>query len=390
LFLTVNAGSSSIKCALFTRDGTDQLWSGAVTGIGTPSARMAVTGSEGIRLTSIAVEAGTHRDAVRPLVAALEPYLTTAPLAGIVHRVVHGGEHFNRAQRVSPKVVEELRRLIPLAPNHLPEELALIETFLHGWPQTPQVVCFDTAFHRDLPAVSRTLPVPETPGLRRYGFHGLSYAFLLGELEQAAGAATARGRVVLAHLGNGASLAAVLGGRCVDTSMGLTPAGGLVMSSRSGDLDPGVVAYLARARSLSVDQVDRLLTHESGLCGISGGSADMQDLLAREASDARARLAVDVFCYQTRKWIGAFAAALGGVETLVFSGGIGEHAPAVRSRICGELSFLGVQLSEERNASNAALISVPSARVDVRVIPTNEALMMAREARLVLTESAAK
>src|SRR5688572_18783381 len=223
LLLTVNAGSSSIKCALFTGDAaTDQVWSGAVTGIGTPAARMAVTGSDGIRLTPIAVEAGTHRDAVRPLVAALEPYLTTAPLAAIVHRVVHGGEHFNRARRVSLKVVQELRQLIPLAPNHLPEEIALIETFLHAWPQTPQVVCFDTAFHRDLPLVSRTLPVPQTPGLRRYGFHGLSYAFLLGELEQTAGVAAARGRVVLAHLGSGASLAAVLDGRCVDTSMGLT------------------------------------------------------------------------------------------------------------------------------------------------------------------------
>jgi acetate kinase len=386
----VNAGSSSIKCALFTGDAAaDQLWSGAVTGIGTPAARMAVTGSDGIRLTPIDVEAATHCDAVRPLIAALDPHVTAAPLAGIVHRVVHGGEHFDRAQRVSKKVVEELRRLIPLAPNHLPEEIGLIETFLHAWPHTPQVVCFDTAFHRDLPLVSRTLPVPETPGLRRYGFHGLSYAFLLGELEQAAGVVTARGRVVFAHLGSGASLAAVRDRRCVDTSMGLTPAGGLVMSSRAGDLDPGVVTYLARRRDLSVDQVDRLLTHESGLRAISGHSGGMQELLAREASDPRARLAVDVFCYQVRKWIGAFAAVLGGLDTLVFSGGIGEHAPVVRTRICSELSFLGVQLAEEPNASNAPLISAPSARVDVRVISTNEALMMAREARTVLTQSSA-
>jgi acetate kinase len=212
----------------------------------------------------------------------------------------------------------------------------------------------------------------------------------MSELERLAGAAAARGRVVLAHLGNGASIAAVAGRRCVDTSMGLTPAGGLVMSSRSGDLDPGVVTYLARARSLSMDQVDHMLTHESGVRGISGQSADMQELLAREASDARARLAVDVFCYQVRKWIGAFAAALGGLDTLVFSGGIGEHAPVVRSRICSELSFLGVELAEEPNASNAPLISAPLARVDVRVIPTNEALMMAREARTVLTESSAQ
>ncbi len=360
-----------------------------MTGIATPAARMAVTGIDGIRLTPINVEAGTHRDAVRPLIAALDPHVTARPLAGIVHRVVHGGEHFDRAQRVSKKVIEELRQLIPLAPNHLPEEIGLIETFLHAWPHTPQVVCFDTAFHRDLPLVSRTLPVPQTPGLRRYGFHGLSYAFLLGELEQTAGVAAARGRVVFAHLGSGASLAAVLDGQCVDTSMGLTPAGGLVMSSRAGDLDPGVVTYLARLRDLSVDQVDRLLTHESGLRSISGHSGGMQELLAQEASDPRARLAVDVFCYQVRKWIGAFAAVLGGLDTLVFSGGIGEHAPVVRTRICSELSFLGVQLAEEPNATNGPLISAPSARVDVRVISTNEALMMAREARTVLTQSSA-
>jgi acetate kinase len=311
-------------------------------------------------------------------------YLATAPLAAIVHRVVHGGEHFDRAQRVSTDVVEKLRELIPLAPNHLPDEIALIDTFLHARPATPQVVCFDTSFHRELPLVSRTLPVPETPGLRRYGFHGLSYAYLLGELEQVAGVSAARGRVVLAHLGNGASLAAVAGGCCVDTSMGLTPAGGVVMSSRPGDLDPGVITYLARLRSLSLDQVDHLLTRESGLRGISGRSADMRELLAHEASDPRARLAIDVFCYQVRKWIGAFSAALGGLDTLVFSGGIGEHAPAVRCRICSELTFLGVQLAEDQNTTNAPLISVPTARVGVRVISTNEALMMAREARAVL------
>lgn len=361
--LTVNGGSSSIKCALFTNDDAlDQVWSGTVSGAGS-------AGFESI---------------VESILDAIGPHLATAPLAGIVHRVVHGGAHFDRAQRVSGDVVEKLRELIPLAPNHLPDQIALIEACLRARPETPQVVCFDTAFHRDLPPVSRTLPVPETPGLRRYGFHGLSYAYLLGELERIAGVPAARGRVVLAHLGSGASLAAVAGGRCVDTSMGLTPAGGVVMSSRPGDLDPGVITYLARLRSLSVDQVDRLLTHESGLRAISGGSGSMQELLALEASDARARLAVDIFCYQVRKWIGAFAAALGGLDTLVFSGGIGEHAPAVRSRICEELKFLGVQLADDQNATNAPLISAPAARVSVRVIPTNEALMMAREARTIL------
>ncbi len=358
--LAVNSGSSSLKYALFTLEAEPlRVCQGSVGGMGAGAA-------------------------VDRLFEAIAPHLVSGVLAGIVHRVVHGGERFDCAQRVTTETLAGLRALAPLAPNHLPDELALIESCGRTRPDIPQVVCFDTAFHHNLPLVSRTLPVPETPGLRRYGFHGLSYAYLLGELERMAGRAVAGGRVVLAHLGNGASLAAVAGGRCIDTSMGLTPAGGLVMSSRSGDLDPGVVTYLARHRHLSIDELDHLFTHQSGLRGISKRSGDMQELQAHEPTDPQARLAIDVFCYQVRKWIGAFAAALGGLDTLVFSGGIGEHAPAVRSRICRDLSFLGVELPEDQNATDAALISLPAARVQVRVIPTNEALMMAREAHAVL------
>jgi acetate kinase len=361
LVLAVNSGSSSIKYALFTLDADP---------------RNICQGSVG---------SASAAAAVNHILDEIGPHLVTGMLAGVVHRVVHGGERFDRPQRVTTETLHGLRVLIPLAPNHLPDEIAIIETFCCARPGVPQVVCFDTAFHRDLPSLSRTLPIPETPGLRRYGFHGLSYTYLLGELKRITGPATAQGRVVIAHLGNGASLAAVVSGRCVDTSMGLTPTGGLVMSSRSGDLDPGVVTHLARLRHLSVDEVGHLLTHESGLQGISGRSADMQALLALEPSEPRARLAVDIFCYQVRKWIGAFAAALGGLDTLVFSGGIGEHSAVVRTRTCRELSFLGVELVEDQNAVDAPLISVPGARVQVRVIPTNEALMMAREANAVLT-----
>ena len=362
--LAVNSGSSSIKYGLFTFDAEPTL---------------VCRGSVG----SVGAAAAVDR-----ILAEIDNHLVTGMFAGITHRVVHGGERFDRAQRVTAETLADLRTLVPLAPNHLPDEIAIIEACGRARPHVPQVVCFDTAFHRDLPMVSRTLPVPATPGLRRYGFHGLSYAYLLGELERIAGALAARGRVVLAHLGNGASLAAVAGGHCVDTSMGLTPTGGLVMSSRSGDLDPGVVTYLARLRHLSVDEVEHLLTHHSGLQGISGRSADMEELLALEASDSRARLAVDIFCYQIRKWIGAFAAALGGLDTLVFSGGIGEHAPVIRSRICSDLLFLGVELLEAQNAIDGPLISRPATPVQVRVIPTDEALMMAREAYSVLTQSA--
>lgn len=359
--LAVNSGSSSIKYALFTLDAEPRLlWQGSVGSAGAAAA-------------------------VDDILDQIDTHLVSGVLAGVVHRVVHGGERFDRPQRVTTDTLDNLRSLIPLAPNHLPDEIAIIETFRRARPDTPNVVCFDTAFHHHLPPISRTLPIPETRGLRRYGFHGLSFAYLLRELERVAGLAAAHGRVVLAHLGNGASLAAVVGGRCVDTSMGLTPTGGLVMSSRSGDLDPGVVAHLARLRHLSLDGVEHLLTHESGLQGISGRSADMQALLALELADPRARLAIDIFCYQVRKWIGAFAAALGGLDVLVFSGGIGEHSAIVRARVCRELAFLGVELVDEQNAIHAPLISVPAARVQVRVIPTNEALMMAREAYAVLT-----
>lgn len=361
--LAVNGGSSSIKCSLLTFEAVPRpVWAGAVSGNGPP--------------------------ALEQILPEVDAQLATKPLVGVAHRVVHGGDRFDRAQHVTAETIAGLTDLIPLAPNHLPDEIALIEACRRAYPDTSQVVCFDTAFHRDLPLVSRTLPVPHTPGLRRYGFHGLSYAYLLDELERLAGTPAAHGRVVLAHLGNGASLAALTGGRCVDTSMGLTPAGGLVMSSRSGDLDPGVVTYLARLRTLSIDEVDHLLTSEAGLRAVSGRSADMQELLALESADPRARLAVDIFCYQVRKWIGAFAAALGGLDILVFSGGIGEHAAPIRTRICKELSFLGVQLAEDANAENASLISSPTARVGVRVIPTNEALMMAREAHALLGGSA--
>lgn len=362
--LAVNGGSSTIKFALFGDDNTERLRGVVATALTSPPAL--------VEQALATVASHGHRDS----------------LGCMVHRVVHGGERLVRAQYVTPELLAVLRDLIPLAPNHLPAEIALIEAFMAATPDIPHIACFDTAFHHDLPAISRTLAVPHSAGVRRYGFHGLSYAFLLSELARL-DADEAMGRVVLAHLGSGASLAALTAGRCIDTSMGLTPSGGLVMSSRSGDLDPGVVTYLARQHGLSLDQIDEMLTRESGLVAISGGTADMQQLVAHEDTDERARLAVDLFCYQVRKWMGAFAAALGGLDTIVFAGGIGEHAPIVRSRICKELAFLGVRLDEDRNAVNAAVVSAAAAPVRVRIIPTNEALMMVREARDIMKDAGA-
>jgi acetate kinase len=247
----------------------------------------------------------------------------------------------------------------------------------------PQVACFDTAFHDSLPRVARLLPIPrrfDAKGVQRYGFHGLSYAYLMGELTRVGGSEAANGRVILAHLGNGASLAAVRGGRCIDTTMGFTPAAGLPMSTRAGDLDPGLVGYMAREERMTAERFHEMVNRESGLLGISEISSDMRTLLERESTDVRAAEAVALFCYQTKKWIGAFSAALNGLDTLVFAGGIGENAAAIRERICGGLDFLGVQIDETKNRAGAPVISRAGNPVTVRVIHTDEEAMIARAA----------
>jgi len=302
----------------------------------------------------------------------------------IGHRVVHGMLH-TQPERVTPALLDELRRITPYDPEHLPREIALMEALQQRFPNVPQVACFDTAFHRHMPAVATLLPIPRryaAKGVQRYGFHGLSYTFLMSELARIGDSAAARGRVILAHLGSGASLAAVLNGICIDTSMGFTPAAGLVMGTRSGDLDPGLVRYLALTESMSASQFQTMVNHESGLTGISETSADVRDLLEREGADSRAREAIAVFCYQAKKWIGAYAAALGGVDTLVFAGGIGENSAPVRRRICDGLQFLGIELDEALNERHAARISTGA--VAVRVIRTDEEIVIADLTRRVL------
>jgi len=322
-----------------------------------------------------------HTAAVAVLLHWLEEHRGQEALSAVGHRVVHGGPKYSEPQRITPEMVEELRRLSPFDPEHLPEEIALVEAFGRRFPELPQVACFDTAFHHDLPRVAQMLPIPrrfEAQGVRRYGFHGFSYAFLMEELARVAGTEAARGKVVLAHLGNGASLAAVHEGKSVDTSMSFTPTSGVPMSTRSGDLDPGLICYLERTEGLDSAAINQMVNFQSGLLGISETSSDMRDLLAHETRDVRAAEAIALFCYQVKKCIGAYAAALGGLDTLVFAGGIGENAPPVRARICERLGFLGLELDEARNAANAAVISTHASRVTVRVVPTDEELMIAR------------
>ena len=379
--LTINGGSSSIKFALFEAgDPLRRILEGSIERIGLPEATLRVKGLNQADNFSRPLAAPDHTAAVGALMDWIEQRLGRVTLTAVGHRVVHGGPKYSDPQLITKEMVEELRQLTPFDPEHLPEEILLTEAFHRRFPELPQVACFDTAFHHDLPRVARLLPIPrryEAQGVRRYGFHGLSYAFLMGELARLAGAEAAKGRVILAHLGNGASLAAVRDGKPVDTSMGFTPTAGVPMSTRSGDLDPGLVWYLARTEKMSAKQFNEMVNFQSGLLGMSETSSDMRDLLKCEAQDVRAAEAVALFCYQVKKWVGAFAAALGGLDTLVFAGGIGENAPIVRTRICEGLGFLGIALEEKRNAANEGVISAEASRVSVRVIRTDEEWMIA-------------
>ncbi|MGC1678003.1 MAG: acetate/propionate family kinase [Candidatus Binataceae bacterium] len=386
--LTVNGGSSSIKFALFKMDAAlERVVHGSIEGVGGPKSSFKVKGSSQSDTVERNVRAPDHQAAVGLLMDWIEKRIDRGALCAVGHRIVHGGPKYWEPQRITPEMIKELRHLSSFDPEHLPEEIVLSEAFQRRYPAVTQIACFDTAFHHDLPRVAKMLAIPrryEAQGVRRYGFHGLSYAYLIWELERVAGADAACGRVILAHLGSGASIAAVRDRKSIDTSMAFTPAAGIVMSTRSGDVDPGLVSYLAHAEKMTASQFDDMVNHKSGLLGISETSSDMRDLLARESSDVRAAEAVEIFCYQAKKWIGAYAAALGGLDTLVFAGGIGEKAPPVRARICDGLDFLGLELDESRNAQNAALISTDGARVAVRVIRTDEEVMIARSVRSIL------
>ena len=354
--LTINAGSSSVRFAVFSSGARPaRLLDGKMERIGGEAA--AVTADR--------------------LAQQLKAQASITVPDAIGHRVVHGMQH-SQPERVSPSLLAELRRISSLDPEHLPREIELIEAMQRQYPDVPQVACFDTAFHRSMPPEATLLPIPRryaAKGVQRYGFHGLSYTFLLQELARLGDPAAVRGRVILAHLGSGASIAAVRDGRCVDTSMGFTPAAGLVMGTRSGDLDPGLVSYLMLSEAMTAAQFQTMVNEKSGLLGISETSADVRDLLERESTDGRAREAIAIFCYQAKKWIGAYTAALGGLDTLVFAGGIGENAAVVRRRICDGLQCLGIELDGSLNDRHAGCIS--TGRVAVRVIRTDEESVIA-------------
>lgn len=380
--LTINGGSSSIKFAIFEIDrDLKPLLKGEIARIGSAAAIFTVKELYSADDFSKTYEALSYAEATNTVLAWLKSRCISMTLIAIGHRVVQGGPHHVKAERLTPRILSDLQRFCALDPEHLPNELALIDACQQHFPQVPGIACFDTVFHHDLPRVASVLPIPrrfEARGIRKYGFHGLSYAFLMEELVRLAGKEAALGRVILAHLGNGSSLAAVHHGKAIDTSMSFSPASGVMMGTRSGDLDPSLVTYLIQQEQLTLQEWHDMVHFQSGLLGISEISADMRTLLQYEASDVRAMEAIAHFCYCIKKCVGGFTAALGGIDTLIFAGGIGENAALIRARICTDLEYLGIVLDPVRNESNDSVISSAMSKVCVCVMVTDEQQMMAR------------
>lgn len=379
--LTVNAGSSSVKIALFTQPEITKVFEVAVEGIGIGLTRFVM------RDDKEAVVADNHVEAVKILIDRISKQVEMSSISTVTHRIVFGGQKYRQTIVVSKEILTDLHELEYLDPAHLSVELELVEVFQKLFPRSQAVLSFDTAFHCSLPTRARLLAIPrrfEEKGLFRYGFHGLSYAYVYEDLRHVEGEAVANGKVIIAHLGNGVSLAALQDGRSIDTTMSVTPASGIPMSTRSGDLDPSLVKQLARIEGYDLERFDHMINFESGILGVSETSADMEKLLEIENEDQRAKDAVDLFCYQVKKSIGGFAAALGGLDTLVFTGGMGENAPKIRSRVCDGLEFLGIGIDADRNQKGARLISVDGSRLNVFVIHTDEAVTMARETILLI------
>src|SRR5713226_3646170 len=374
MILAINRGSSSIKFAVYPESLDRPAVSGKLERIGLPDSVFRAWDGAHIALVDQRPALVHHQAALKTLRDWLRGRDLDLRVVG--HRVVHGGRRYDRPTLVTPEVVATLKSLIPLAPEHLPQEIAAIEAITRLHPGLPQVACFDTAFHRTMPRVAQLYGLPREladEGILRYGFHGLSYEYIAGEAP--------RGRVIAAHLGNGASLAAIRDGVSVDTSMGFTPTGGITMGTRSGDVDPTVVLYLIREKKVPPARVGALVNEHAGLLGLSGISSDMHDLLAKEKENPAAAEAIAVFCYQARKYAGALAAALDGVDALVFAGRIGENASPIRERICAGLGYLGVRLDPAANAGHAGVISAGDSKVSVRLIRTNEELVIARHAK---------
>jgi acetate kinase len=378
--LTINGGSSSIKFAIYQVEvSLTLILSGEIENIGTKYAKLTFNDCNAHKKDSIGIAAATYEAASNCLVDWMDQQRMDQVIA-IGHRIVHGMQH-TEPELINPELIQELKEISAFDPEHLPEEIKLIELFNKRYPAIPQIACFDTSFHTSMPAIAKMLSIPRRyydKGIQRYGFHGLSYSYLMEELKSVAGEKAAQGKVILAHLGSGASLAAVKDGVSMDTSMGFTPTSGLMMGTRTGDLDPGVAWYLMKSEKLSPMQFNNLINSQSGMLGVSETSADMRELIRGQDMDSCAADAIALFCYQVKKWIGSFTTVLGGLDTLIFSGGIGENIPEVRARVCHGMNFIGIDLDNTKNLRNEPIISNDVGNVCIRVIKTNEELMIAR------------
>ena len=388
--LTINGGSSSIKFAMFqVQDNLTLLFSGSIKNINSQNTFFNCTGKNIEEKNIALLQVDNFDKGSAYLLDWLEMQTDFKNVKAVGHRVVHGMQH-TKAIKISLKLLEELKMISMYDPEHLPSEIKLVELFVKRHPAIVQVACFDTSFHTTMPHIAKLLPIPLKyfkKGIQRYGFHGLSYAYLMQQLQNIKGINTAKLKIILAHLGNGASLAAVKNNQCIDTSMGFTPASGLIMGTRTGDLDPGVAWYLMQVEKLNAKKFNHLINHESGLIGLSETSADMQQLIKIKNDDSRAAAAFKLFCYQAKKYIGSYAAALDGLDIIVFSGGIGENSPEVRMQICTGLNFLGIELDEMKNKNNELVISTNSSKATVYVIKTNEELMIAQLVRNIFSHS---
>ena len=378
--LALNGGSSSLKFAVFPMEGETPLLQGKAERIGLKDSSLRITDGAGRQLADERRQFADHAAALKRVLEFVRGS-TPHKLSAAGHRVVRGGIGADDPELVTPELMRRIREMVPYLPDHLPHQIAAIEAVNEFEVALPQVVCFDTAFHRTMPRVARWYGLPREmfqQGILRYGYHGLSYEYVMSELAREAGEQAANGRVIIAHLGNGCSMAAIRERQSVDTTMGFTPTGGMLMSTRCGDLDPEVILYLLAQRKLTPGEISEIINKKAGLAGVSGGRSDMRDVLENQATDSRAAEAAELFCYYAKKHLGALAAVLGGIETLVFTAGIGENASEIRERICEGMGHLGLAIDSAANEKNARVISTPGSAASIRVIATNEELMIAR------------
>jgi acetate kinase len=389
--LTINSGSSSIKFSLYQMGQSESLiLSGIIERIGLKPTILKIKDAQGETNVEDNLYLRDHDAAFKALFERLRKNSAVKKIDAVGHRIVHGGIEYSRPQGITPELMEKLNQLVPLAPDHLPNEITGIMAINKTYPGLTQVACFDTAFHRQLPLRAKMYPLPRRlfqEGIMRYGFHGLSYEYIMQELMTVAGEKVARGRIIMAHLGSGASMAAVKDGKSMDTTMGFTPTGGLMMGTRSGDLDPGILIYLLEEKGLSPGSLNEMLNAYSGLLGVSGRGSDMKFLLDNETKSSDIAEAIYLFCYQAKKFLGSLCTALGGLDTLIFTGGIGENSPVIRKRICDDMTFLNIYLDPIKNESNKPIISSDGVPTTIRVMKTNEELMIARHTNNVVNKN---